>query len=173
MRKIIVNFVFIVLCLLLFFYRYEIISTYLSYKYPSPAVFSGLILPIEKGEIYISSEKSINIFNPLNDSYSILITKNFSLASGDELAKYLEQLNHNLVEIKTVDHGDMKYFKATSIDRQWFFNVFIYFPEQNIMASYRGSKNDYPRFDKIITKNWGQIPVFTSLKKGEQAPIKE
>lgn len=150
MKRILIVIVIIVLCLILLSLRYDIVNMYLSYKYPSPVDFYELSIPIEKGFVYSKTEKSVRIADPLHNSYSVRIVKDFTLSHGDSLNDFLEKLGHMVIKVENAERDGVQYLQAFSVDRGWWLNVSLYFPNQQIMIVYRGTKEYYDNFRKII-----------------------
>lgn len=150
MKSKIISLIIIILCILSLYYRNYLINLYLSYKYPSPVKSFGLTIPIEKGFIYSKYKNSILISNPIFDKYTITIFSNFILSKGDSLEKYLEKLDYMVMSVEDIERNGIKYQKCFSVDRSWLFNVSFYYPDQKIMIIYRGTKDHYNNFKKIL-----------------------
>ena len=163
-------------CVLVFSARYKIINTYLSYKYPNPVEFYGLIIPIEKGFIYSKDENGIRIVNPLDDKYTIFLMRNFTLSHGDSFEEYIKKMNHMVIKINEFEHNNIKYLEVFSVDREWLFNLSLFFPDQKIMVMFRGTKEYYKNFDiflENILNGMGKQGISPVSKQGESIAREE
>lgn len=148
-KKFIILAIFI-LCISLLFFRHDVVGIYLSYRYPSPVKFNGLSFAIEKGFVYSKAGQSIRIADPLHNNYSLRIVKDFTLSNGDSLNDFLVKLGHMVIKVENSERDGIQYSQAFSVDRGWWLNVSLYFPNKKIMIVYRGTKEYYDNFREIL-----------------------
>ncbi len=152
MKKARFPYFFLLACLFLYLFRYNLYSFYIDYKYPKPIDFYGLQIPVEKGFQYSKSKKGIRVSHPFSNKYSVSINRNAKLTSNFSSAKELiELLGNYIITIENKNINDIEYTEIHSVNRNWQYEVTAFFSNHNLIITYQGSKLHFYVFKEIVS----------------------